>query len=291
MSDTDNKQSNIKFDIESSDSEVEIIGDSLFGRRKTKIKKKSIIRETKEKVKKKIKNFFSKREYSLLPILVRKNLNRYGNEKIEKITIVRTPIEKEINALLSILTRNKYNRAVKESGYDSMFHLALFINGKFLFDKQEVVHFEEKNPIITSKSQTLNVFLPNDFDITIRDLVVKAKEFMGDREFNYYDAFNNNCQDFLVGVMKANNLDDQTYINFIKQDGKAVLKKLPKYTAKMSRLLTDIGAVAEKIQHGSKLGKQPWKQFLAEKTRGKKFGSRQEANEYMREVSRLYREL
>ena len=125
-----------------------------------------------------------------------------------------------------------------------MFHLALYINDKYLFDKQEVFHFEPKNPI-TSKSETLDVFLPNDFDLTIRELLVKTKEFMGDKPFNSYDAFENNCQEFLVGIMKANNLDDETYIKFIKQDGKAVLKKLPKYKAKMSRLLTDIGAVAE----------------------------------------------
>merc|ERR1712070_422552 len=145
------KQNNIKFDIESTDEEIEIIGDSLFGLRKTKIKKKSIIKETKEKIKTKVKNFFSKREYSILPILVRKNLNKYGDEKIQKIAIVRTPIEKAINTLLSIMTKNKYNKADKNSGYDSMFHLSLYINDKYLFDKQEVVHFEQKNPI-TNKS-------------------------------------------------------------------------------------------------------------------------------------------
>jgi hypothetical protein len=114
---------------------------------------------------------------------------------------------------------------------------------------------------------------------------------MGDKELNYYQAFEQNYQDFLVGIMKANDLDDPTYIKFIKQDGQAVLKKLPKYTAKMSRLLTDIGTVAEKIQHGSKIGKQPWKQFLADKIRGKKFGSRQEVNDFMKEASRMYKEL
>lgn len=155
MSDTD-KQTNIKFDIESSDEEIDVIvGDSLFGCWKTKIKKKSIIKQTKGKVKNKVKNFFSKREYSLLPILVRKNLNKFGDEKIEKITIVRSPIEKAINVLLSIMTKNKYNKAVKSSGYDIMFHLALYINDKYLFDKQEVVHFEQKNPI-TKKSECLS---------------------------------------------------------------------------------------------------------------------------------------
>ena len=87
---------------------------------------------------------------------MRENLNKFGDEKIEKIIIVRTPIEKAINTLLSIMTKNKYNTAVKSSGYDTMFHLALYINDKYLFDKQEVVHFEEKNPI-TSKSETLDV--------------------------------------------------------------------------------------------------------------------------------------
>ena len=60
------------------------------------------------------------------------------------MVVVRTPIEKAINGLLSVITGNKYKKAIREAGYDRMFHLALYINNKYLLDKQAVVTFQVK---------------------------------------------------------------------------------------------------------------------------------------------------
>ena len=290
----DKNQKNISFDIESSESEISIVdGDGLFRRRK-KVKKSKILKKAKDKV----QNFFSKRDYKLLPIQVRNNLNAYGNETITSIKIVRTPIEKAINGLLSVITRNQYNKAVKSSGYDSMFHLALFINQKYLFDKQEVVHFEKTNPI-KSNSETIDIHINKD--ITIQTLIEETKKYMGDVAFNGYDAFENNCQDFIIGILKANDLDYGRYIDFVKQDANSILQKLPKYTKKVSKFLTDVGAVAEKILHGASTSgtdiiksdgeKTKWKDFVKMKTTGKKFQSREDANNYMRQLSKEYKKL
>ena len=199
-----------------------------------------------------LKYLISKRDYSLLPKKVRTNLKKFGKEKITSLIIVRTPIEKAINGLLLVITGNKYNKAVKSAGYDTMFHLALFINNKYLFDKQEVVHFERKNPI-KKNSETRNV--PITRKITIEELVQNTKTFMGNKNFNTYDAFKNNCQDFIIGVLEGNRLGYGEFQSFVKQDADAVLKKLPKFTQKISKALTDVGAVAEKVIHGSSVKK------------------------------------
>lgn len=284
MSDNKNKK-NISFDIESSESEIEILeGDGLF-RKKRKVKKSQILKKAKEKV----QNFFSKRDYKLLPIQVRNNLNAYGNETITSIKIVRTPIEKTINGLLSVITRNQYNKAVKESGYDNMFHLALYINNKYLLDKQEVVHFEKTNPI-KANSETIDIHIHKD--VSIQTLIEETKKYMGDVAFNGYDAFENNCQDFIIGILKANDLDYEKYIVFVKQDANSILSKLPTYTKKVSKFLTDVGAVAEKVIHGSSIEEKPkWKQFVKEKTTGKKFNSKEDANNYMKQLSKEYKKL
>lgn len=289
---SDNKKpKNISFDIESSESEISIVeGDGLFRRRK-KVKKSKILAKAKEKV----KDFFSKRDYKLLPIQVRNNLNAYGMETITSIKIVRTPIDAKINKLLSVITRNQFNKAVKESGYDTMFHLSLFLNDKFVLHKQEVVHFEPKNPIKES-SETMDIYVSKE--ITIQTLIEETKKYMGDYKFNYYDGFENNCQDFIMGILRANDLDLEKYMDFVKQDTNAILQKLPKYTKKVSKFITDIGAVAEKVIHGANIdvikseGNKPkWKDYVKEKTTGKKFKSREDVNNFMRKLSKEYKKL
>ncbi len=46
----------------------------------------------------------------------------------------------------------------------------------------------------------------------------------------------------------------------------------------------------KKIEQEPKIGeKKPWKTFVKEQTTGKKFRSRQEVNEYMKELSKRYK--
>ena len=88
------------------------------------------------------------------------------------------------------------------------------------------------------------------------------------------------------------------YIDFVKQDANSILQKLPKYTKKVSKFLTDVGAVAEKIIHGANIDvvrsegiKPKWKDYIKEKTTGKKFKSRQDANNFMKKLSKEYKKL
>ena len=60
------------------------------------------------------------------------------------------------------------------------------------------VHFEKKNPI-KKNSETKNV--PVLRNITIEELIQNTKGFMGDKKFNTYDAFLNNCQDFVQAIL------------------------------------------------------------------------------------------
>lgn len=191
----------------------------------------------------------TKRDASVLPKSVRQNLIKYGQEKITSIIIVRTPLEKAINGLLSVISVNKYKKAIREAGYDRMFHLALYINNKYLIDKQAVVTFQVKNPI---KKNSEKVSIPIKKPITMQELIENTKKYMGDSKFSGYDAFKNNCQDFILGVLSGNNIAiSPSTRQFIKQDAEAVLQKLPKFSVKIAKFLTDAGAVADKVIHGS----------------------------------------
>lgn len=189
-----------------------------------------------------------KRKVGLYSPSMRQLLSQVGSETITSLKVVRTPIEKAIKTLLNVISLGAYEKAVKQSGYDQMFHLALLINDKYQLDKQAVVTMAIKNPI-TPKSEVKEV--PNiPVNLNIQTLVDSTKAFMGDAKFSNYDAHTNNCQDFLLAVLQSNGLLNEDLRTFIKQDADVIFKNIPQVSEKIAKVFTDVGAVADKVVQG-----------------------------------------
>lgn len=229
-----------------------------------------------------------KRTAGVLPPPVRKMLEKIGTEPITSLQIVRTPLSRFVTTLMNIVSLGAYSQAVKDSPYDAMFHLAMRINGKYTTDKQEVIKLNTTNPV-KKDSQTLDI--PVSKTVGIQEMFDKGKEFMGDEKFTGYDARTNNCQDFILGLLKGSGLSTSQAESFIKQDPEVVFEKIPSVSQKVSRLLTDVGAVAERIVEGEGVEKKKggWKAYMSRQMKGKKFKSRQEVNDFVKELSRKYK--
>lgn len=188
-----------------------------------------------------------KRVAGVLPPEARQTLEAVGNDKITDIKIVRTPVEKAITGLLNLISLGTYSKAVKQSDYDSMFHLALFINNGIQLDKQAVIKFYRANPI----KETSEVYnLPVSGDITFNELIEKTRDYMGADKFSNYDSRRNNCQDFIMGILNANGLNSPEAEAFVKQNADAVFSKMPQFTDKIAKTFTDIGAIADRVIEG-----------------------------------------
>ena len=196
-----------------------------------------------------------KRKSGLLPPSVRKMLEKIGNEKITKLKIVRTPLNTFTRSLLNLVSLGAYEKAVRDSPYDSMFHLALRINDKYTTDKQEVIKLNTTNPI-KSNSETLDISVNKD--VSINELFENGRKQMGDDAFTNYDPRQNNCQDFLLGLLKGSSLLTDEVSKFIKQDAEVVFKNIPSISEKISRFLTDVGAVAERVVEGEGVLQETW---------------------------------
>lgn len=190
----------------------------------------------------------TKRKEGVLPPQSRDLLAKIGGEPITSLTIVRTPLDAFVKTLLGVVSLGQFSSAVKKSSYDEMYHLTLFINNKYSWEKLEVVRLQEINPI-KAKSETLSIPAPTT-TTTIQEMVDKTREAMGDSDFSNYDPFQNNCQAFLIATLKAINALTPQAEQFITQDAQKVLQKLPPWTGKISKFITDIGAVSSKIIEG-----------------------------------------
>jgi hypothetical protein len=203
-----------------------------------------------------IKNVsFSKRKAGLLPPKSRKLLEEIKDETITSLEIVRTPIESYINKTLSLVSLGSWNNAIRSSGYDKLFHLSLFINKKYVFHKIEVTTLARENPIkkdseVMDASNVLVKISNTGIPLSINTMIENTKKFMGDEKFTSYDPVNNNCQDFLLGVFKGNNISTPEIEKFIKQDAEAIFQKTPQLTSMVARFVTDLGSRFNRLVEG-----------------------------------------
>lgn len=188
-----------------------------------------------------------KRPGGVLPPHVREFLEKHGQEEITSIEVMRTPLDSLTSTALSGLTFGAFDKALKASGYDSAFHLAMVVNGKYMIDKQEVVKVGKPVYKKSTEKQSVSAATPA---VNIAQMFEAAEGIMGKNKFTGYDPKNNNCQDFIIAMLKgANALTDEAQ-TFVKQDIKSVFNKLPGVVKTIARGVTDIAAASNTLIEG-----------------------------------------
>ena len=180
---------------------------------------------------------------------VRKIIEQYGDKKIVRIVAHRKPVDKPLIGALNAVSLGQFN---KQNPYDELFHLSL------------VLFFEDGTPISIEKIENINMVINppthskaetqeigNFHTVTLNELIDGAKKILGDKYFKY-DASVNNCQAYIMALLKGSGLGTPENYKFIKQDTEQIFKGLDK-TLSLSNALTDLGARASVIRYGGKL--------------------------------------
>ena len=193
------------------------------------------------------------RDPTINPPAVRKILSQIGNEKVESLQLVRTPLSKISRFLLNIASFGQLESKLKETGIDDLFHLSLLINGKYELDKQEVIKLVRNANAVKENSQTL--VIPVSSNLTINEMIENTQRQMGS---NYapYDAKTNNCSVFISNVLSSNNLSTENSDIFLAQKTIELFEKFPSISEKLVKFGTDIGAAADKALYGE--GDKPY---------------------------------
>jgi len=190
---------------------------------------------------------------AFMPPSVKDIMNNHGQEIITSITLRRNPVSKLIIGAMNAVSLGSFQKKLDQQPYDKLFHLAMLVqtnNTKFLLEKIERVNISKSigNP---EGLETLAVPL-NNKEINVFDLINNTLKQMGKNKFLDYDPVSNNCQVFLMNVLDANGLLNESNKDWVKQNTE-VLFKGNKVLAKISKKLTDIGASANVLLHGGKL--------------------------------------
>lgn len=178
---------------------------------------------------------------------VRDVLAKYGNSIVEKLLIRREPIQSFINQALNFISLGKWNEARKELNYDKLYHLSMIATLKMPNGSQAELMIE-KNEVINitpnfSMRGKMDLFpIQVSIPITLKQMLDKAQELQGDRFF-LYDAFTNNCQMFLQGILDANGLSTPKSTAFILQDVETLLQRVPKIVSPFAKALTNVAGL------------------------------------------------
>lgn len=180
-----------------------------------------------------------------------KTLKDYGNLPIQSLTIYRTPIQGFINTALNALSLGKWNELKTKYGFDELFHLALVANvgsKNIIIEKNEVVNIStEYKTSSDTQTYTIDISRVKGPSFTVYNLVENTRKRIGDNQFFSYDAFRNNCQNFLRHLLMTYNLYTYQVNKFVFQDITEIYKGLPSFVSKIARTVTDIGATASKL--------------------------------------------
>jgi hypothetical protein len=184
------------------------------------------------------------------PPSVRGLLGHIGDKPIVQMFVRRDPIQSALNTALNFISIGKWNQVRDKYGFDKFFHLRLEvivrvaeadnILGRYTIEKNEVINIVRAIPI---EADTEIMPIRMNEGLTVNDLLNGAKQIQGENFFRY-DAFHNNCQDFVRAMLLSTGFLTPEIQEFIKQDITQAISELPSWTGKIARGITDLGAIA-----------------------------------------------
>lgn len=177
-----------------------------------------------------------------VPKKARDFVQHHNDEEVHSLVIVRTPVEKYVDKFLNVISLGLWNKVYKEH-YDQLFHLKLVINGKYKTEKRPNIYFGP-NSNESGKREEYQVSLQGKH-FTIGEMFEKAKAIMGDK-FDKYDMVNN-CQQYVLALLKGVGLAKSPARGFIYQDVGSIVKELPNYVADTASTITSVAQLADYI--------------------------------------------
>jgi hypothetical protein len=180
--------------------------------------------------------------FGKLPYHVQQLIKNKGNLKIVgDVYIARKPIQGIIDTLFNILSMGKFDEAKNNLSYDDLYHLFIIIT----LEDGTMLRVEKNQDINIAPSPALTntefIKVPVEFlNLTLFGSLENTRKLMGDSKFYGYDAFTNNCQDFVLSWLKSNgvlNINPQLE-SFVKQNAGELLKTTPQYTDIVAKGIT-----------------------------------------------------
>ena len=190
------------------------------------------------------------------PPSARQELERFADWVVTSLTVRRDPVQSAINSALNVVSLGQWNKSRADQGIDKLYHLGLVIgltsssgeHHDLLAEKNAVINFGLPKAT-TGSTQIMRIAAPIPPE-TLGVFMEKAEQSMGKTSFFQYDSFRNNCQDFIRGILRANNALTSSAETFLKQDLSKVVDAQPKHLGAVANAVTNLGARIDRLIQG-----------------------------------------
>ena len=163
--------------------------------------------------------------------------------------------------VLNAISIGSFQNKLDNSEYDKLFHLQLVVTSNTGFnisiEKNEVICMTV-NPQIPQITES-SIITPLMKGLTIQSFMDKTKSYMKNSLFSY-SAKDNNCQDFVLGILNANHIGNEQNRLFTKQNTDQLFNN-SNFFRKLSNSVTDLGVRVNVIKEGAG-NKYRRKQFI-----------------------------
>lgn len=176
------------------------------------------------------------------PPSVKAYLRAHGSTPITSIKIFRHPIPNFIDRALDFVSLGKWSQLKAKYNYEKFYHLGLILNNSIQLEREQTMKLHGTRPNKNDEFYPVTYSKP----ITLSELLDTTVKQVGTRFFRY-SAFDNNCQEFVTQVLRANGLLTPGASAFINQPVDQLVKELPGFIPRAAQLLTDVGGVADSL--------------------------------------------
>jgi hypothetical protein len=182
---------------------------------------------------------------------IRQLLQSIGSIPIAKMAVRRDPLSSGLTGALNLISSGGLAKGQKLAGYDKLFHLCLELwigQSRYVVERNETINIGKPAPR-TRDTQYLPISMGGAKSNTLNAMLSQVRAVEGNEMFKY-DAFRNNCQDFIMSLLRNNHQLNPVATQFIKQDLTQIVPHLPSWGEKFARLATDTAALADTVIHG-----------------------------------------
>ena len=176
--------------------------------------------------------------------------NQVQNYIITKLEVVRTPLKWTSHLFANIASLGTFDSQMKELGYDLVYHLyfLIYLQGydmPILYEKSETVTFRFEQPETSIYTQSMDVAFPSG--MTIESFVTTSQAKIKADDYWFYSFDKQNCQQFVLQNLQANNLLTPQIQAFVFQDASRLLSKAPDVSRKLAQHVSTISAIYKKL--------------------------------------------
>lgn len=170
---------------------------------------------------------------------VKKILEQHGNSTILYARVGRKPITSAISMIV---------KTFGNTSYDTLFHLFIELQlsdgFSIIIEKNAQINMDVNRQV--SNSQYLPVpSVPKG--LTVNELMLNTKKKLGSK-YIPYNASSNNCQNFILQLLRANNMATPELEEFVKQKTEDIFQD--DNFKKFANTITDLGNRLDIIQQG-----------------------------------------